>query len=86
MRKQHKDGESFTDDRAWHYDVPNDDDTYESKLAWQKKIQRMWLEAADKPPDALRAIPREQPEKWWTLPDALPPHVARARLKKLMGG
>jgi hypothetical protein len=75
----------FRSDRDFN-SAPDFDDPYEVKLAWQKHIQKLWLQAADQAPDFLRNIPHEDPNRWWTCPDSLPPHVQKARLKKLMGG
>jgi hypothetical protein len=74
--------ETFKDDRAWHYDVPDDDATLAEKIAHQRKLRKRW-ESISKPSDML-AIPREDPERWWTHPEGVSPELARAQLERQM--
>ena len=74
--------ESFRDDRAWHYDVPDDDAPLSEKLRHQRRLRAAW-EAAEIPSHVLW-IPREDPSRWWTHPTGLPPEVIQQRIQKQM--
>jgi hypothetical protein len=72
--------ESFRQDRD-NNTPPDFDDPHEVKLAWQLKLRKRWEAAAEKPSLAID-IPLEDPSRWWTRVEGIPPHEEAERIKR----